>query len=153
MHSLRQCTGASTTGRLALVQAESPTVRTHQHSALPSWSRLRSVYRLEAASSAARAQSRYPQRHLLSRCQPHCVHTRGLQCSAVSSTWDVRESPAPTKTLQRAAVFTAAFTIWLCVNWLTRPAAAVASATSALTSTGASKAGDSRILLLQFSQA
>lgn len=152
MHSLRQCTGASTTGRHAPIQAESPTVRTHQHSALPSLSRLRSVYRLEAASSAARAQSRYPQRQLLSRCQPHCIPTRGVQCSAVSATWDVSERPAPKKALQRAAVFTAAFTIWFCVNWLTRPAAAVASATSALTSTGASKAGDSMYQLAQLSR-
>lgn len=142
MQSVRQCTGASTSGRVAPVQPESCTPRSHHHPALPASSRLRSLYRLNLASSAARAQSRYPQRQQLSRCQPQCVHSRAVQCSAVSSTWDVSERPAPvTRTVQRAAICTAAFAIYFCISWLTRPAAAVASATSALTSAGASRAG------------
>lgn len=144
MQSVRQCTGASTTGRVAPVPNDSSAARSHQHPALPSSSRLRSVYRLEAASFTSRAHSRYPQRQLLSRCQPQCVHARAVQCSAVSTTWDVSERPTPGRTLQRAAIFTAAFTIYFCISWLTRPAAAVASATSALTSSGASKAGETR---------
>ena len=144
MQSVRQCTGASTTGRVAPVPNDSSAARSHQHPALPSSSRLRSVYRLEAASFTSRAHSRYPQRELLSRCQPQCVHARAVQCSAVSATWDVSERPAPGTRLQRAAVFTAAFTIYFCISWLTRPTAAVASATSALTSSGASKAGEMR---------
>lgn len=148
MQSVRQCTDASTSGRTAPVQTDSATLRCHWFPALTSSSRLRSLHRLTSASSAARAQSRYPQRQQLSRCQPHCVHSRAVQCSAVSSTWDVSERPAQVgKSLQRAAVFVAAFAIYSGISWLTRPAAAVASATSALTSTGASRAGKGQLAL------
>ena len=153
MFSGRQCTGASTTGRVAQDFGDHTSYRSHDHSP-------RSPVRPRTCAQTQRRPcllSTCLQRHS-SRlpsalpCQQHsqqqCRQRRNPTCVASSSCVEPSSNKAPVfcRNLRTAALLCIVFGAWCCVSTHTQTSSAFLSITTALTGAGASSAGSHTLI-------
>ena len=150
MLSSRQCTGASTTGRIAHEFGDFVNVRSfdhsprlsspisHEHSAQICRKPLQPTLVSRRHSLTLQAVSG-PRRHR----QQQCCHSSIIACAASNTHAEFQSSRPPSicSTLRTAAVCAAVFAVWCCISANTQPGSAFASVASALTDAGAPPAG------------
>ena len=150
MLTSRQCSGASTTGRVAQGLGDSAACRSHDHctrSPLPTLHKYSpQIRRRPFQLSALSRHCKYPlqavpgfRRHRQQQCwhSPTIAHAAASTCSQPESS----RPPSIHHSLRTAIAVVAVFAVWCCITANTQPSSVFASVTTALTDAGAPPAG------------
>lgn len=149
MLSGRQCSAASTTGRVQEF-GDFTAFRSHHHlPRLPLPSLLKCSAPVCRTTCQASLRSQRQQLSLQPICsskrhrQYRCWHSPRTACAATSahSGPDGSRPPSLLRNIRTAAVLAAVFCVWCCISANTQPSSAFASVTTALTDAGAPPAG------------
>lgn len=150
MLTSRQCSGASTTGRVAQGLGDSAAYRSHDHCTR---SPLPALHKYSAQMCRRPFQLSALSRHCISisqavpgsrrHRQKQCWHSLTTACAAPSSCSSPESSRPPSiyHRLRTAAAIVAVFAVWCCITANTQPSSVFASVTTALTDAGAPPAG------------
>lgn len=150
MLSGRQCSAASTTGRVQEF-GDFTASRSHHHlPRLPLPSLLKCSAPVCRKPCQASLRSQRQQLSLQPICstkrhrQYRCCHSPTAACAATSahSESDGSRPPSVLRNIRTAAVLAAVFGVWCCISANTQPSSAFLSVTTALTDAGAPPAGE-----------